>query len=118
MDKYNVMAGLCDNGNGHMMAYKTEVIDNQYGLYYKADDIEPLQQELLAYREQVEILQKRCEGLEKEREGMAKEILTALSGTVCTPVEGYIKAGMHWMVRDIKELVKEHQKLKETQKTS
>jgi hypothetical protein len=68
--------------------------------------IEALQQELYAYREQSTTLSERCEELEKEREWLAKEILTALSGVVCTPAEGYIIAGMHWIIHDTKELVK------------
>lgn len=68
MDKYNVLAGLYDNRHSHIMAYKEEVVDNKYGMYYKAEDVEPLQLELVETREQNDRLQQRCEELEEENE--------------------------------------------------
>ena len=47
-----------------------------------------------------------------EIEKLAKDCLVALAGAVCTPLEGYRKAGFHWLVRDIKTLVSENAALR------
>jgi hypothetical protein len=49
--------------------------------------------------------------LNKQLEWIAKEVLIALSGVVCTPEEGYIKAGLNWLVNDIKQLVSQYKEL-------
>lgn len=56
---------------------------------------------------------KDCEiaRLKAELEKIADQCLKAMAGTVCTPVEGYVKAGMHWIASDIRSLVKSHQGL-------
>lgn len=49
--------------------------------------------------------------LKRVLEDVANQCLKAMAGTACTPVEGYIKAGMHWIASDIRSLVKSHQDL-------
>lgn len=120
MDKYNVLAGLCDNQQGHIIAYKEEVIDNEYGIYYKVDDIEDfieesketignLNQELLAYREQNDRLQHRCEELEKENERL-KGQLKAKGLTVNLTIDDidYLKQYLDYLKGEI-EVALNHQ---------
>lgn len=44
--------------------------------------------------------------LNNEIEWITKEVLSSFAGLICTPEEGYLKAGLNWMIHDIKEVVK------------
>ncbi|OHD28232.1 MAG: hypothetical protein A2Y38_25245 [Spirochaetes bacterium GWB1_59_5] len=56
---------------------------------------------------EVDRLTQLCEEQGAERDKLALDGLRALAGAVCTPVEGYAKAGMNWLVNDIKALRKQ-----------
>ena len=59
---------------------------------------------------EVEALQAEVRRLREEQSRIARSGLAALAGVVCTPVEGYEKAGLNWFVNDVRSLVKLHRK--------
>ncbi len=46
------------------------------------------------------------DGLQESKTAVANDCLAALAGVVCTPLEGYVSAGMGWIYSDIRSLVK------------
>jgi chromosome segregation ATPase len=68
------------------------------------DKYKALEQQLEGYKEHANYAWKRVEELEQQLERISDDSLRILAGTVCTPIEGYRKAGFSWLIRDIKEL--------------
>jgi hypothetical protein len=61
---------------------------------------------LPAALDEIERLQSENQNLKDDQSRLCSEMLSALSGVICTPAEGYEKAGLGCIVRDVRELVK------------
>jgi hypothetical protein len=77
------------------------------------NDIKALHDALTRAAEDNKNLREQMAQKETEIENIAERILISLAGTVCTPQEGYVKAGLGWMVHDVEELIKLYKQTKD-----